>query len=322
MPICTTCTEFIPYLYTVYESADNLRLEQCPNPKCRKFADPYVESDDLVLFMDLILLKRGVFRHLLFNRGYPPRQALTREMEKKPAKLEVIRTEREFKRWETILRLGASLIFVDAFIRWCHIRSPLDGSSTWTKDEVEPLMRIFGGCIIETLAFHAGVTITSAVMLQLVDLIHRQLGPAFIPRSSGVKAEFRLSHVPLTLLFSSLTKLFLLLMLALWKPSLSSIGYSNYSGLNDVPPPSRLPAVVHSALSLLDDENLDRGWIVRNVLGGMAAGFGLRVVLDINPFFTTIVVVAGWAVKTYVANYLHPWVSSGGGDVFLAYSIP
>lgn len=68
-----------------------------PNPKCRKFADPYVESDDLVLFMDLILLKRGVFRHLLFNRGYPPRQALARDTdEKKPAKLEVIRREREY----------------------------------------------------------------------------------------------------------------------------------------------------------------------------------------------------------------------------------
>lgn len=46
------------------------------------------------------------------------------------------------------------------------------------------------------------------------------------------------------------------------------------------------------------------------------------VVLDIHPFFTTVVILAGWAVKTSVANYLHPWVSSGAGDVFLAYSIP
>lgn len=29
MPICTSCTHPIPYLYTVYESAYNLRLEQC-----------------------------------------------------------------------------------------------------------------------------------------------------------------------------------------------------------------------------------------------------------------------------------------------------
>lgn len=29
MPICISCTQSTPYLYTVYESEDNLRLEQC-----------------------------------------------------------------------------------------------------------------------------------------------------------------------------------------------------------------------------------------------------------------------------------------------------
>ena len=29
MPICTTCAQYVPYLYTVYQSAHNLRLEQC-----------------------------------------------------------------------------------------------------------------------------------------------------------------------------------------------------------------------------------------------------------------------------------------------------
>ena len=36
---------------------------------CRAFADPYVEHDSLMLILDLILLKRDVYRHLLFNRG-------------------------------------------------------------------------------------------------------------------------------------------------------------------------------------------------------------------------------------------------------------
>ena len=31
-----------------------------------------------------------------------------------------------------------------------------------------------------------------------------------------------------------------------------------------------------TALEILDDDKLDREWIVRNVLGGMSAGFGLR----------------------------------------------
>ena len=43
-------------------------------PSCRAPADPYVEHDPLVLALDLILLKRGVYRHLLFNRGTLPRK--------------------------------------------------------------------------------------------------------------------------------------------------------------------------------------------------------------------------------------------------------
>jgi lipid intermediate transporter len=34
-----------------------------------------VEHDTLTLLLDLILLKRDVYRHLLFNRGAEPRQA-------------------------------------------------------------------------------------------------------------------------------------------------------------------------------------------------------------------------------------------------------
>lgn len=34
--------------------------------------------------------------------------------------------------------------------------------------------------------------------------------------------------------------------------------------------------IIVAALEILDEDRLDREWIVRNVLGGMAAGFGLR----------------------------------------------
>lgn len=84
MPICTTCTTAVPFLYTVYESAYNLRLEQCT--RCRAFADPYVEHDTLALVLDLILLKRGVFRHLLYNRGTEPRREEEEEEEEEKAR--------------------------------------------------------------------------------------------------------------------------------------------------------------------------------------------------------------------------------------------
>jgi len=49
----------------------HVQIEQA---SCHAFSDPYVEHDDLTILLDLILLKLGVFRHLLFNRGASPRR--------------------------------------------------------------------------------------------------------------------------------------------------------------------------------------------------------------------------------------------------------
>ena len=71
MPICIECRHYIPALYTTYSKADDqtlgkgVRLTQCP--RCRRFADKYVEHDLVVLFIDLVLIKPPVYRHLLFN---------------------------------------------------------------------------------------------------------------------------------------------------------------------------------------------------------------------------------------------------------------
>ncbi|KAI5122524.1 hypothetical protein M0805_005251 [Coniferiporia weirii] len=334
MPICTTCTQKLFYLYTVYQSANNTRLEQCP--KCLNFADPYVEHDTLTLLLDLILLKRGVFRHLLFNRGYEPRRASRssspekREDEKQ--RLQRLRAQRERGRWRSIFQLGIVLVFIDAFIRWSHLSpsdSAIGGSPTiWTQAHIEPFLRIFAGCLIETFAFHTGITLTSAAALKLIglwDSARRKPSPSAPPKS-GVLDELRISHIPLTILYSSLTKLFLLLLLALWKPSSVPSGRTSpaSSGEGGLLEGLLAHEVTQKALEILDDDKLDREWVVRNVLGGMAAGFGLRVVLDIHPWFTTMVILIGWAVKTFVAGLVSAWVNKGGsaGDVFLAYSIP
>lgn len=92
----------------------------------------------------------------------------------------------------------------------------------------------------------------------------------------------RASHVPLTVLYSSFTKLFLLLLLSIWQ---SSTLPSSHVPNSDTPAHvlrSSLPAfldnhaLVRVLLEAFDDDNLDREWVVRNLIGGMAAGFGLR----------------------------------------------
>ncbi|OBZ72412.1 Protein arv1 [Grifola frondosa] len=282
MPICTSCTHPTPYLYTVYQSAYNFRLEQCE--ACHAFADPYVEHDTLTLLLDLILLKRDVFRHLLFNRGLGARKVgevetrVPPEKNVQPQGTPSFERQRERSRWLLILELGSVLICVDAFIRWTHlsVSAPSTGSAgdlfTWNKDAIEGFLRILCGCFV---------------------------GPSPSPSASppsGIRQEFRYSHVPLTLFYSSLTKLFLLFLLSIWRPVAQ-------------PRPPMHPAaatfthpLVIRALEVLDEDKLDREWVVRNVLGGMAAGFGLRVVLDCHPVFTTMIILAGWLVKTAVAN--------------------
>jgi len=346
MPICTTCTHPTPYLYTVYQSAYNLRLEQCT--RCHQFVDPYVEHDNLTLLLDLILLKRGVYRHLLFNRGYGARHASDsgdseENNQEKSSQDKGIPTldgacvnrAREKARWYTTIQLGFGLIFADAFIRWSHLQpnKPSDTFTLGTRESLESLLRIFAGCAIETVAFHAGVTLACALVLRMLRTFYffRPHASRFTS-ASGIQSEFRLSHVPLTLLYSSLTKLFLLLLLSVWKPTSSvtntSIIHTSHSRISHESVNSTTTIldnwVIQTALELLDEDKLDREWIVRNLLGGMAAGFGLRVVLDIHPVFTTIIVLSGWAVKTVVANFVHPWVgqSDNIGDVFLEYSIP
>lgn len=73
--ICIECSYPVQSLYTAYSSADDkslgrgVRLTQCP--RCKRFADKYVEHDFVVLFIDMVLIKPQV-RFLLtrsFRRG-------------------------------------------------------------------------------------------------------------------------------------------------------------------------------------------------------------------------------------------------------------
>jgi hypothetical protein len=64
MPICISCRYPVKTLYTSYSKADDralgkgVRLTQCP--RCKRFADKYVEHDFVVLFIDLVLIKPEV----------------------------------------------------------------------------------------------------------------------------------------------------------------------------------------------------------------------------------------------------------------------
>ncbi|KAJ2083927.1 sterol homeostasis protein [Coemansia sp. RSA 988] len=62
--VCIECAQPVSSLYTVY-GASHIRLTQCEH--CKSFADKYVEHDVIVMFIDMLLHKPQVYRHLLVN---------------------------------------------------------------------------------------------------------------------------------------------------------------------------------------------------------------------------------------------------------------
>ncbi|KAK0534691.1 hypothetical protein OC842_002559 [Tilletia horrida] len=99
----------------------------------KRAADPYVESDAIVVFLDLILVKPRAFRHLLFNRpllllqdrdassraGSPGRKGKEREKDGTvlmPGSAISGRTA-----WLRTARSFVALQLVDAFLRWYYL---------------------------------------------------------------------------------------------------------------------------------------------------------------------------------------------------------
>ncbi|CAF1097522.1 unnamed protein product [Adineta steineri] len=69
-----------------------IHCKQCQNP-----VDPYIELDDLLVFIDFVLLKLRAHRHVLFN-------------------IDKIK-------YNHILKLSCALILVNAYIKWFHLKN-------------------------------------------------------------------------------------------------------------------------------------------------------------------------------------------------------
>ncbi|KAF4582923.1 Arv1-like family protein [Ophiocordyceps camponoti-floridani] len=103
MPICIECRHYVKTLWTKYSGAGdqssghNIRLTVCR--QCGRFCDKYVEHDFIVLFIDLVLIKPQVYRHLLHN-------TLMRELDGFDP---------------SIIRLGVLLLLFDVYLTWARI---------------------------------------------------------------------------------------------------------------------------------------------------------------------------------------------------------
>ncbi|KAI9167259.1 Protein arv1 [Paramyrothecium foliicola] len=195
MPICIECRHPVKTLWTQYSGAGdkssghNIRLTVCRN--CGHFCDKYVEHDFVVLFIDLVLIKPQVYRHLLHNT-----------------------LMRDGDRFDpSIIRLGVLLLLFDVYLTWARIEKQTlpdaaPGASNLGRLAQQPIVLQYLFflvlCALQTLAFHLSIRfLTSSPLSPLSTL-------KILPRYS------RPNSVSTALLVSSSTKLFPILMV-IWE---------------------------------------------------------------------------------------------------------
>ncbi|UNI22082.1 hypothetical protein JDV02_008004 [Purpureocillium takamizusanense] len=191
MPICIECRHPVNTLWTQYSGAGdkstghNIRLTVCR--KCGRFCDKYVEHDFVVLFIDLVLIKPQVYRHLLHNT-----------------------LMRDGDRFDpSIIRLGVLLLLFDVYLTWARIEKQtipdaLPGESNLGKLAQQPIVLQYLFflilCAISTMAFHLSIRFLTSSLLSPLNAL------GIMPRHA------RPNSVSTALLVSSSTKLFPILM--------------------------------------------------------------------------------------------------------------
>ncbi|KIW66966.1 hypothetical protein PV04_06246 [Phialophora macrospora] len=294
MPICITCSTPVKELYTVYSKADDrtlgkgVRLTQCPN--CKRFADKYVEHDFVVLFIDLVLIKPQVYRHLLFNR--------------------LGRSDDKFD--PSILRLGTLLVLFDVYITWARVEKSNAGDGgrpvNSQLSEMPILAQYLFFLTMNVLATFAQHGIIRALTRILVSNQSRQSqalenATPTIPPNAAADARIAVatshanpSAISTALLVSSCTKLFPIL-LVIWPTEAKegdSFGFA-FRATNYV------------------------GWAV--LLNNIEA---LLILLDCGYVIATTLAVSGFLARWMVEGWFLSFVGSARdtgpvGDILAAY---
>jgi len=111
--------------------------------------------------------------------------------------------------------------------------------------------------------------------------------------------------ISLTLFYTTLLPLILQLVLSIWythePPNANTHPFDlwhpgSLAGLVSDDMAESLCTFVNEAASMW--QRTDRIWAGTKLLGGMSAGFGLRVVLPTKPWETTAIVLAGWGAAS------------------------
>lgn len=113
--ICVECDEPVASSHTTYAN-DYIKLTDCP--RCHRTADKYIEVDNVVLFIDILLLKPQAYKHLVFNTDFDPaddgQQPSTKHKE------EEIEGFQGWLRTKKIQRIRILSILFEIYLSWAY----------------------------------------------------------------------------------------------------------------------------------------------------------------------------------------------------------
>ncbi|CAK9782960.1 hypothetical protein CC85DRAFT_286929 [Cutaneotrichosporon oleaginosum] len=277
-PLCTSCAYPVPHVYTTYSSRSNIRLSVCP--RCNSFVDPLIEAPPLLLVLDLVLLKPRVFLHLLYNRGSPPLDA--RDASTLPPTHKSDGYDRAAGLRADLLRLGAATLAADVAVRFAD----------------RPMLSILRLALVAAIELAAQLFTSTAAALVILRL-HGWYPPTSKGVGDGRRDGFLPILVPLVLLYTALLPLVLRLVLRIWYMPTFTEPALSFTGLLT----AHVPGIAAEFENLAHAwGHTDRVWAGTRLLGGMSAGFGLRVLLPTRPWETVSIVLAGWTVALGAAR--------------------
>ena len=321
MPICIECRYPVKTLYTEYSKADDralgkgVRLTQCP--RCKKFADKYVEHDFVVLFIDLVLIKPQVSCNTQGSRRTAADSAGVPASPLQPAgarRLEIRRTRRAqpashrpraYILQRSILRLGILLLLFDVYLTWARIEklalpraSPYRASTPASPAPTNAAILQAQPLILQYLFFLLLVSLSTLAFHIPIRLL-TSLNPSSLPPSLRAWWTELIPYYPhpiplsTALLVSSCTKLFPILLI-IWDYDLpsSATAVSWAVIVNNV-----------AALEIL----MDCGYFRAGVLVGVGAG--LRWVVA-GSVVREAGLGSGWEDDGGVIGGMDSWVRS------------
>ncbi|WOO82210.1 Protein arv1 [Vanrija pseudolonga] len=313
-PLCTTCAHPAPHVYTTYTSKSNIRLGVCTH--CGAFIDPLIEAPALLLVLDLVLLKPRVFLHLLFNRGSPPLDASagappgsaasSSSSAAQPPCPYLARVRHD------LAALGVATLAADVGVRVLPLlQSPGSFNAT-----LKAVILTVVAAALELLAQHAATLALALAILYARGWYPARKGGSLSSRD-GRQRSFVPELVPLVLLYTTLFPLLLQLALSIWYAPPASIHETllpTAASASVLPERvvAALPAALADSIKAAEDgvvaawSGANRVWAGTRLLGGMSAGFGLRVLLPTRPWETTSIVIFGWVAALLAAQWLDP----------------